>query len=179
MIVINSWRLYSVSQCVYKWLTICVQKWRKSTLSDSVPLLSVGKNLNSFFHWRTDRCNDFKVWGKLHFHLLLITFSIVRLFISKFILQTSVLKKPSASVIRTYMCNWKMPTITNSRCTGFIWRKEISQARAQKVETQQNSFVFFRMCCGSKKARVYATNEILITPYRFLNMHYPSMSSKP
>ena len=42
----------------------------------------------------------------------------------KFILQTSVLKKPSAPVLGHVQL--KKPTITNSRCTGFIWRKEIS-----------------------------------------------------
>ena len=55
----------------------------------------------------------------------------------------------------------------NSCCTG-LWRKKISAARAQKSRnaTKFNfNFILFRMCCESKKARVYATHEIVITLY--------------
>ena len=53
--------------------------------------------------------------------------------------------------------------------------RKFRQRGHKRVETQQNSFVLFRMCCESKKARVYATYEIVISLYRFLNMGYQSM----
>lgn len=42
--------------------------------------------------------------------------------------------------------------------------RKFRQLGHKRVETQQN-FILFRMCCESKKARVYATYEIVITLY--------------